>query len=323
MTNSVTITAGARLHFGLCSLAPLWAGVGAYVFDPATRLTVARGEPGGGIAVTTDDGVPPGAADRARAAVAAVRADADVRLTLHAAPPSHCGFGSGTQLMLAAATAAARLLGEFDPDPRELAAALGRAGRSRLGAAGFRSGGLLLDPFGAAAAAEGVGVRSVALPTDWRWVIVTPSETGAVAGPEEVAALAALPALPRPTENGLRRMIRESLPVAVGRAGPDTAPDAALFARVIGDYGARVGRHFAPVQGGVFASAAVRLWAADRRDRGLPPPVQSSWGPAACAVCADTGEADAEADEVRRLLGDAATVAVTATRNGGATIQER
>ena len=311
---SVTVTTGARLHFGLCSLAPSWGGCGVMLEEPQTRVTASLADESAVLAPTFCAGT-------AAAAVRAVRPPgAGVRVEVEAAAPRHAGFGSGTQLTVAAATAVARLFGEPDPVPEELAVALGRGNRSRLGAAGFRSGGLLLDPLGAIAAARGDGVRSVTLPADWRWVVVRPRAANPVAGAAEAQSLAALPPMPRPVVAGLRRIVREILPLAAG-AGPAPA-DAALLARVLGDYGARVGAHFAEIQGGTFASPAVRRWAADRADRGDPPPVQSSWGPTAAVPHASVASAAAEAEHVAALLGDAAEVTVAATRRRGASVVE-
>ena len=312
---TVTVTAGARLHFGLCALGPVWGGAGVTVAAPVTRVEVAATDG------PAEFRAPPGEAGRLRAAVTAVTGDRPVRAELLTAPPAHVGLGSGTQIALAAATAAARLLGEPDPEAGPLFERLGRGHRSRLGAAGFRSGGLLLDAYGRLAAEQGVGVRSLPLPAAWRWVIVTPTAGGGVTGGDEAAALQGLPEFPRPFTNGLRRLITQGLPLAAGEG--EAPASAALFARILGDYGTRVGRRFAGLQGGVFASPAVRLWARDRAARGLPAPVQSSWGPTACTLFAAAAMAEAEAEQVRRLLGEAATVTVTPTRNRGAAVQER
>ncbi len=277
---SVTVTAGARLHFGLCTLDPEWGGAGVTVEEPATR-----------VAVSVTNGAaeflaPPDERSRLQAAAAAVALDRPVRAELLSAPPAHAGLGSGTQIALATATATARLFGQPDPLAGPLFESLGRANRSRLGAAGFRSGGLLLDPTGKLAEAKGTGVRSVPLPPEWRWMIVVPHRGGGITGAEEASALKRLPDMTRPFSGGLRRMILQSLPLAAGLG--EKPASARLFARILGDYGARVGRHFAPLQGGVFASPAVREWAADRKDRRLPPrPNQAGdRSPARCSATA-------------------------------------
>ncbi|NNJ24522.1 hypothetical protein [Alienimonas chondri] len=315
LRESVTVTAGARLHFGLCALAPEWSGAGVTIEAPVTRVTVSRTD-GKAEFLAVESEV-----DRLRAAAVEIAGDRPLRAELLTSPPAHSGLGSGTQIALAAATATARLFGEPDPIAGPLFESLGRANRSRLGAAGFQSGGMLLDPQGAVAAAHGTGVRSVALPAEWRWVVVIPKQGGGMTGSEEAAALRRMPEMTRPFSGGLRRMVLQSLPIAAGLG--ETPPDPVLFARVLADYGMRVGKHFAPLQGGVFASPAIREWAADRKDRNLPPPAQSSWGPTACAVFGHSDVAEAEARRVRQLLGDEVKVLVTATRNRGATFKER
>ena len=317
--SAVTVTTGARLHFGLCSHAPTWGGAGVMIDRPVTRVTATR-LPAGRAADSAVLG-PEECLEKAAAAVRLVRpAGAAVTVEVEAAPRPHAGFGSGTQLTVAAATAVARLFGEPDPIPERLALQLGRGARSRLGAAGFRSGGLLLDPFGALAAVRGDGVRSVAPPPAWRWLIVVPKGGAAVSGDEERAVLADLPDMAAPRISGLRRIVKDILPLAAG-AGESPA-DAALFARALGDYGSRVGRHFAAVQGGVYAHPLVREWAADRRGRGAPAPVQSSWGPTAAALHPSAETAAAEADHLAGLLGDAAEIFITPTRARGADIVE-
>ena len=263
---------------------------------------------------------PASCVEKAAAAVRLVRPPAaGVRLEIETVAPLHGGFGAGTQLTVACATAVARLFGGPDPVPESLAVRLGRGARSRLGAAGFRSGGLLLDPLGALAARRGDGVRSVILPAEWRWLVVHPRGPAALSGEAEGRALAELPAMSAPRVSGLRRIVRDILPLAAGVGGP---PDAALLARALGDYGNRVGRHFAAVQGGTYAHPCVREWAADRRGRGAPAPVQSSWGPTAAALHPTADTAAAEADHLAGLLGDAATVFVTPTRRRGADVTE-
>lgn len=313
--NAVTVTTGARLHFGLCSHAPTWGGAGVMVEQPVTRVTATRAEEGAVFGPTS-------CIAKVAEAVRLIRPPrAGVRVDVESAAPLHGGFGAGTQLTVAAATAVARLFGGPDPVPEELARRLGRGARSRLGAAGFRSGGLLLDPLGALGAMRGDGVRSVTLPAEWRWLVVHPTRVGGgVSGVQEADALAALPPMSAPRVSGLRRIVREILPLAAG-AGP-AAPDAALLARALGDYGARVGRHFARAQGGVYAHECVRAWAADRAGRGAPAPVQSSWGPTAAALHPTEQTAAAEAEHLRTLLGDAARVFVTPTRRRGADVVE-
>ena len=313
----VTVTAGARLHFGLCSLSPLWGGAGVMVEEPATRVAAVR-------AAVASVHAPTPILEKARSAVEAVRPPGvGVRVEVHACPVPHAGFGSGTQVSLAVATAVTRLLDLPDPDPATLAGKLDRGGRSRLGTAGFRSGGLLLDPLGAAGAARGDGVRSVQLPADWRWVVVSPRNAagkvaGVISGGAEADALASL-SMPLSQSGGLRRMVEMAFPLAAG--GEEEPPDARLLARIIGDYGTRVGGVFAGVQGGVFAADPVRAWAEDRAIRGLPAPAQSSWGPTACTLAADPAEAAAEVMRARTLLGDTANVFATPTRNRGADVR--
>ena len=285
---TVTVTTGARLHFGLSSLVPRWGGAGAMIDEPRTFV---RATP----ADTLDVLAPPHERERMRRVAGAflpdgggVR-DGGVRLELLESPPPHAGFGSGTQVALATAAAVCRVLGE--PFSEEDAARTGRGRRSRLGMAGFFRGGLLFD------AGHGGGpVASVPAPDEWRAVVVTPDDGAAVAGSAEQAALDDLPPYPAALAARLRSLAETELPRAVRGA------NLPAFTRLLGDYGTRVGRHFAPLQGGVFASPTIRDWADRRAAAGESLPVQSSWGPTACVVC---GAADAErvADGARDVCG--------------------
>ena len=293
---TVTVATGARLHFGLSSLAPAWGGIGAMIDEPRTVVRATRAD-----RIEVD--APPGPRDRmAKVAAAFVPAGQAVRLELLAAPPPHAGFGSGTQLAVATAAAVCRL---FDrPFGLADAGRTGRGCRSRLGTAGFFTGGLLFD-----AGHGGEPVRRVSVPDDWRAVLVTPRDGEMVAGPQEGAALRELPAYPPDLTRRLRGLSLRGLPAAVRR------DDLATFARLLGEYGTLVGRHFAPLQGGVHASPAVRRWAEHRR-AGVP--VQSSWGPSACVVCR-AADADDAAAEAREVCGSG--VRVVAFPNEGATVR--
>ena len=280
---TVTVTTGSRLHFGLSSPAPHWGGAGAMIDEPRT---VVRATPGHGI----DVHAPPHERERMRrVADLFLGDDPGVRMELLQSPPPHAGFGSGTQVAVATAAAVCRVLGK--PFSEEDAARTGRGRRSRLGTAGFFRGGLLFD-----AGHGGEPVASVPAPDDWRAVVVTPDDGDAVAGSAEQAALDDLPPYPAALAARLRSLAETELPRAVREANPPA------FTRLLGEYGTLVGRHFAPLQGGVFASAAIREWADRRIAAGLCPPVQSSWGPTACVVC---GADDAErvADETRNVCG--------------------
>ena len=296
---SVTVTTGARLHFGLMSLAPHWGGVGAMIGEPRTVVRAAPAD-------QTEVVAPFRHRDRlAKVAAPFLPAGAAVRLELLAAPPPHAGFGSGTQRAMATAAAVSRLFGRVFE--RGDAAGTGRGRRSRLGMTGFFTGGLLYD------AGHGGGpVRSVRIPADWRAVLVTPADGAAVAGEQEGAALAHLTPYPPDLADRLGRLGTRDLPRAVREQ------DLSTFVRLLGEYGTLVGRHFAPLQGGVYASPAVRRWADRRRSRGAGVPVQSSWGPSACVVCR-ASEADGVAEEAREACGPA--VRVVPFSNAGATVR--
>src|SRR5262245_58116256 len=67
-----------------------------------------------------------------------------LRLVVESAAPEHAGLGTGTQLALAVARAAAACWDLHFP-VEELARRVGRGGRSGVGAHGFAHGGFLVD----------------------------------------------------------------------------------------------------------------------------------------------------------------------------------
>ena len=337
----VRVSAGARLHFGFCSLSlsceRLYGALGLALAaprvtidaEPATsvevRLDLAdtagpeAGDDlvddselvaGNGLVAGVDD-TPDRDALRADVREYATRAAAllDVpgaALTVRSVLPRHAGLGSGTQL---AATTLAAVAHAHDADPavRERAPALGRGGRSGIGVAAFEAGGFVLD------AGHPTARFTTDRPADGEWTV------------PPVAARHAVPAE--------WRLLLVSPDVAPGRSGTDEdasmraaveRADPGLADRVAGVVTRRVLPAAATGRAEAFGAAVERVgrlngaWYADEQGGVYRPPVgdvvaalgessavfgagQSSWGPIVYGVT-DTERATAAAEAGRQAL---------------------
>lgn len=290
---TVTVTAGSRLHFGLfafdAAVGPSYGGAGTMIAEPKLQVRVERAENFSGHGPL---------ADRAATTVARL-VEAGLfttmppcRVDVLAAPPAHAGLGSGTQVALAAATAAARLMHDRIPSAVELAELLGRGRRSAIGTHGFAQGGLLVDSGKSPTDAVAPLAARVALPDAWRVLLLLPSEAQGLAGDAEERAFARLPAVSPNATAMLRRLALEEIVPAA------TAADFDRFAAAASRFNRLSGECFAAVQGGPYASPRAARWI-ERLGRLGAPAGQSSWGPTLFAFAADEARAASLADAVR------------------------
>lgn len=314
----VTVTAPARLHLGFLDLAGdlgrRFGSLGLALEEIGTTVVLERGQRQ---AVTGQE------AERARRHVQAMAQRFDlsdrVVVTVARAIPAHAGLGSGTALALAVGAGMARLAGAAI-DPSAIAAALGRGQRSGIGIAAFQQGGVLLDggqaevgPHEGRDAAPPILARHD-FPPEWRVILVGDPAFAGKHGAAEVAAFARLPPYPpaRAAES-CRRVLMQALPALVER-------DMAGFGAAVTALQQAVGDHFAPVQGGRFASPAVAEALAWFQARGIAGVGQSSWGPTGFALVGDAAEAERLAAAARRRAGAALGFVVARGRNRGAEI---
>jgi beta-ribofuranosylaminobenzene 5'-phosphate synthase len=313
MTESVTIGCGARLHLGFLDLhgglGRRFGSLGLALTAPQTVLTLRRA---GARSVRGPEAARAGRYLDTVAAALGLR-DAHA-LLIETAMPAHAGLGSGTQLALAVATALRRLHG-LAPDLRGDAALLGRGARSGIGIALFASGGLALDGGRGAAAAPPPLLARLDVPEAWRVLLLLDLRRAGLAGAAERDAFAALPPMAAEKAAELCRLVlMQALPaVAEG--------DLAGFGEAVTRLQRAVGDHFAPAQGGRFASPRVaaaleRLAALGAHGLG-----QSSWGPSGFAFAPDP---DAAEWLRRRLVagGDMPEVLICRPRNHGADVTE-
>lgn len=232
----------------------------------------------------------------------------------------HVGLGTGTQLGLAVARALALSSGLSDLDASALAWRIGRGRRSALGIHGFAVGGFLVD--GGKRESTGVAplIARLPFPEAWRVLLIIPLGKTGLHGSEENQLLDQLVRAGCASETlaELSQLILLGLLPAVAE-GDLTAFGEALF-----DYNRRVGRIFAPLQGGDYASPQVAELIAYLRRHGVQGVGQSSWGPVTFAVVADEDVARHLVPRLRehfRLVEDA--VLVTRANNQGARVERR
>lgn len=264
----VRVSTPVRLHLGIFPLPDGgFGGLGAALMGPGA---VVEARPG------TDLSARGPQAERALAAAEAVRQHYGVTdgAAVHVvrAIPAHVGLGSGTQLDLAAATAAACLWG-LGATPRQLAGVVGRGERTQIGIEAFVRGGLLLYRAG-----SDPPVARLPFPAAWRFVVVIPGGQRGLSGAEERRAFDALPPMPAAAVRAIGRAIEDELIPGL-RAG--RVADAG---RALETVQTLVGEYFAPVQGGRYRHPRAEELARAMREAGARAVGQSSWGPALFAL---------------------------------------
>jgi predicted sugar kinase len=126
----------------------------------------------------------------------------------------------------------------------------------------------------------------VAIPDDWRIVLVLPAHLRGLSGANEADAFAHLPSVPNAVTRQLWQITKQELLPALERA------DCAAFGDAVYRFGRVAGECFAAVQGGPFFHPEIARLVDAIRDFGVTGVGQSSWGPAVFAICATQQEAD-------------------------------
>jgi len=318
----VRVQAPGRLHLGFLdpagTLGRPFGSLGLVIDGPQTLVDLARAQ------ADSFDGFTGGEAElqRARTHVETLRratgCRAPLALHLRSALPAHAGLGSGTQLALAVGRAFCAAFGIGMETP-QLAGVLGRGARSGVGVAGFDQGGLLVDGGPRADGAPAALLARIALPAEWRVLLVLDPRCRGLSGAAEKAALERIEPLPRSAAAEIcHEVLMRVLP---GAAGAEFAPFAAGLTRVQ----QVLGGHFAPAQEGrAFTSAPVgRLlhWVARNAHAGIG---QSSWGPTGFAFLPSEAEAHAVLAAARAagLVDPALETHVIRARNHGAVVTE-
>jgi len=309
-TDAVRVHAPARLHFGFLdlngSLGRRFGSIGLAVDAPGIRLVARRSRR------ATASGPE---AERVRSYLLAAAAHLDVpdaaAIELEAAIPPHAGFGSGTQLALAVAAALARLHSRPFA-PADFADVLDRGNRSGVGLAAFTHGGLIVDGGRDDSGAPPPVIARLPYPEAWRIVLILDDGMTGVHGPRETAAFRDLPVFPDAQAAEICRItLMQVLPAVATAESQGFGAGITRIQRLIGD-------HFAPHQGGRFASPAVAEALRTIAEQGVAGYGQSSWGPTGFALMPTEREARALVAGLARP--GRLRFVVASGRNTGATV---
>jgi beta-RFAP synthase len=281
----IRVTAPARLHFGFIDLhgglGRRFGSLGLAIDRPAVRLNASR-------SASTD--VVGQGAERVLRVVTALKErygiDLSVRVEIEEAIPSHAGLGSGTQLTLATAAAICALSGRAVP-VAELAHALQRGARSGIGSGVFELGGFVVDGGRGDVDSAPPVISRLPFPEEWRVVLLFDRQVTGLHGEREAAAFRDLPRFPEHQAERLARLVLMKLLPALAEARLDD------FGAALTDLQKTIGDHFAPAQGGRYASRRVERALLLLADAGAAAYGQSSWGPTGFAIF--SGHAAAEA----------------------------
>lgn len=287
----VSVVTTARLHMGFFDLngglGRRYGSIGLTLDQPATELHAWRaGElsaegPGADRAVAV-----------ARKLADALQLESGMHIALQRIIPEHAGLGSGTQMALAVGLAMSRLYG-LGLDANEVARVTGRGARSGIGLGAFAAGGVIVDGGRGPKTVVPPVIARADFPADWRAVLIFDHAHTGVHGAEEIAAFRNLPEFPADVAADLcRRVLMQALPALAEH-------DLAAFGAAIRELQRATGDHFAPAQGGRYASASVTAVLEWLAQRGSTCYGQSSWGPTGFALFADEAEAQVRLQELQ------------------------
>ena len=323
---TVTIKTGSRLHFGLLAHRPQtgreYGGVGVMIDSPGWTVRLETLPHDGECRIQLAGQVTDEAPDvkaRVEQILARCRENATdsqaVRVSIDSAIPSHRGLGSGTQLALTIARGLDVLFTDGTRSIDELARISGRGLRSAVGTWGFELGGCIFE--GGRTHADPVGrfISQVAMPADWRFVLITPQAGVGLSGGEEASAFDRLAGMSTQLTAELCRIAAMELLPAIQAADFQPAADA------LGRYGQLAGEYFSPVQNGVFLHPAMNELSGQLQAAGFTGFAQTSWGPTCFVMTASS----TMAEDVRRFVENnspdaGVSVDIVAPRNCGAAL---
>lgn len=312
--NSVKIHAPARLHMGFLdlngSLGRRFGSLGLALNELATVVTL---RPATGF---NSEGPQSSRAESfARRLMTAKGLGGSAQIQVHQAIPPHSGLGSGTQMALAVGTAIANLHG-FDWPLPEMAREMRRGERSGIGLGLFDRGGFVVDGGRGEADRPPAVISRLAFPAQWRLILVFDRDHIGLHGKQEKLAFASLPEFP---EAGAAHLCRLTLMQALPALAEQ---DIDKFGEAISEIQEIVGDHFAPAQGGRFASPRVEKAVYGLKRKGAQGIGQSSWGPTGFALTNSETQAHTLAMWARHEYGhEGLDFMVCSGRNKGAEIQ--
>lgn len=300
MARTVTVTTGARLHFGPLSYRPAegrhFGGVGLMIARPGFQITFTKADRS---RVTGDPLLSErilAFIDRIREHMPADRFLPSCVIDVVRSVPLHSGLGSGTQLGLAVARGLTELAAEDGVSAETLASRVERGRRSAVGVHGFASGGLIVDAGKRGDEKIGALACRLPFPDSWRVMLLTPEHgRPGLSGTPEERAFERLGSMPATLSDRLCRIVVTELLPAVHTADFDA------FSEAVFDYGSRVGEFFAPVQGGTFGNSRTDELVRRLIQLGIRGVGQTSWGPTVFAFVSSVKHGE---DLAQRLQAD-------------------
>ncbi|MCK9607238.1 MAG: GHMP kinase [Methylomonas sp.] len=277
----VTVLAPARLHMGFIDLSGAlgrhFGSIGLALNDINTHLTITPAP-----SLTVNGPCAKRALKAARQLCQLLKLSENIQIDLSSAIPEHIGLGSGTQMSLAIG---AGLSGFYNLglSVRDIAKLTYRGARSGIGIGVFEQGGLVVDGGRGPDTETPPLLSQMTVPAEWRFILAFDQRGQGLHGEQEVSAFKQLPPFPRSEAERLcYLLLMQALPAVAER-------NLSLFGEVITELQATVGRHFSPVQGGIFTSPEVAAAMNWLQQQGAVALGQTSWGPTGfCAV--DTQE---------------------------------
>lgn len=319
LEGSVRIEAPARLHLGFIdlsgSLGRQFGSVGL-TLDGMQTIVQAR------VSDTLSIAGPARAQqDWANLARAVPDRRLNARVLISQQAPAHSGFGSGTTLALALGAAMSQLF-DLSWNAATIATLTERGARSGIGIGAFEQGGFIVDGGKGAKDRPPPVISRLPLPAAWRVLLIFDSRFRGLHGAAEIEAFKRLPPFsPTLAHELAHRLLMQGLP-ALAEA------DLPAFGQSITALQAAVGDHFAPAQGGRYASPAVAAllnWCADNQ---LDCYGQSSWGPTGFVILEHQQAAEELLRQLQNQAGIMAGVSaglefkIVRARNRGADIKK-
>lgn len=273
---SVHVSTSARLHMGFFDLhgglGRQYGSIGVGIDQPVTELRAWRAEelsvegPGADRAVQIINGL-----------ARALKIEQGMHMELLQVIPEHAGLGAGTQLSLAVGLVMSRLF-NLRLTAKEIAALTERGARSGIGVGTFMHGGVIVDGGRGPQAGVPPVIARAEFPEAWRIILAFDKESAGVHGKAEIEAFRTLPRFPAADAAVLcRHVLMQALPALAEQ-------DLAAFGAAIRILQEKTGDHFAPVQGGRYASAKIAAVMAWLDGQNVSCFGQSSWGPTGFAV---------------------------------------
>ena len=285
--STVTVSAPCRLHFGLLSFGNTegrqYGGVGAMISRPGLSLRIeehdrfdCEGPLKSRVCEFVDAWLSnsPGV-DRLKC-----------RIEIVTAPRQHIGLGTGTQLGLAVAAGLNTFHGLDEKSVCQLAKSVGRGRRSAVGTHGFLRGGLIHEKGKVDSGQLSPLARRIALPREWRFVLLVPRRDVGLSGTLESNAFVRAGSVSTDVTKKLLHELHQNL-LPSAESGNFEAFSESLFR-----YGYNAGKCFVGQQDSPFSSKSLASHVARIRDRGIRGVGQSSWGPTLFALFDSDGAAE-------------------------------